>query len=140
MRVLRQTIDNLDAQRDQLMAAIERDHLAGTLENNQIHHDLLFTFTEIGKAREHLVDAHNLLRDVVEPLHPTGATAMSTDHSIIGKHWIGKRVQRHNDLFIDQDPSFVVARTRPAKDESHELWLEDDGATIGAYSDEVECL
>lgn len=91
MTTLRQIVDNLDAQRDQLVAAIERDYnvdeiLAQTpsiefevglirehveaviVAKEQIHRDLVPFFTEIAHAREALVDAHNYLRDVVDPI------------------------------------------------------------------------
>ena len=68
MNTLRQTVGNLDAQRDQLMAAIERDHPSGTPEHEQIHRDLVDFFGELAQAREHLVQAHNDLRDIVSPI------------------------------------------------------------------------
>ncbi len=83
MNVLRQTVDNLDAQRDQLVAAIERDYPATSefcsacqsylgfghptsghrfdCPRDQAHRNLV----PFAQACEHLVDAHNLLRDVV---------------------------------------------------------------------------
>src|SRR4029077_14799117 len=74
MRVLRQTVDNLDAQRDQLRDAIERDHPSripgiypGTDRTNpdheRAHRDLRDVFADIAAARGALVDAHNGLRD-----------------------------------------------------------------------------
>jgi hypothetical protein len=92
MTVLKQTVYNLDAQRDQLVAAIERDYPRGddigtgsniveayadshpepsdirNQKREQIHRDLLFFFSELAQAREHLVQAHNELRDVVAPI------------------------------------------------------------------------
>lgn len=91
MTVLKQTVYNLDVQRDQLVESIERDydtaeiraqqpstetearliaeHLASVeAAKEQIHRDLYNVFAEIARAREHLVDAHNLLRDVVAPI------------------------------------------------------------------------
>lgn len=68
LTALRQICWNLDAQRDQLLEAIERDHPSGTPGHEQAHRELIDVFTEIAHAREHLVDAHNLLRDIVSPI------------------------------------------------------------------------
>jgi len=68
MNAMRQIVGNLDSQRDQLTAAIERDYPSGTPEHEQTHRDLVNVFAEIAHAREALVDAHNLLRDVVSPI------------------------------------------------------------------------
>jgi hypothetical protein len=79
MTVLRQTVDNLDAQRDQLHAAIVRDYPAPNSPDNpepdthrelrhRIQRDLEPIFADIAAARGALVDAHNALRDVVAPI------------------------------------------------------------------------
>ena len=68
MTTLRQIVYNLDSQRDQLTAAIERDYPTGTPEHDRTHRDLANVFLEIAHARESLVDAHNQLRDVVAPI------------------------------------------------------------------------
>jgi hypothetical protein len=79
LNTLRQMVGNLDSQRDQLVDAIERDYPRPSAPDNpepdthrerreQIHRDLVPFFTEIAHAREALVDAHNLLRDVVAPI------------------------------------------------------------------------
>lgn len=70
MTTLKQTVANLDSQRDQLMAAIERDYprVTAPVSHNLKHDELHDFFTELARAREHLVTAHNLLRDVVSPI------------------------------------------------------------------------
>lgn len=80
MTTLRQIVDNLDAQRAQLHAAIVRDYPArvpgiypGTIgrsnpERERIRRDLEPIFADIAAARGALVDAHNALRDVVAPI------------------------------------------------------------------------
>lgn len=80
MTTLRQIVQNLDAQRDQLTAAIERDYpstVPGIYpganprtnpDHERTHRDLAPVFADIASAREHLVLAHNSLRDVVAPI------------------------------------------------------------------------
>ncbi len=83
MKVIQQSVYNLDAQVDQLVGAIERDQprrnagiYPGTTgrdnpEHERIHAALVPFFAEVAKAREHLVTAHNQLRDVVAPIDMT---------------------------------------------------------------------
>jgi hypothetical protein len=80
MNALRQAVMNLDSQRDQLVAAIERDYPSTVpgiypgaeprtnQEHQRLHLDLVDFFSELAQAREHLVQAHNDLRDVVSPI------------------------------------------------------------------------
>lgn len=83
MNTLRQIVNNLDSQRDQLVDAIERDYPTPTSPDNpepdthrirreQIHSDLRLFFSEVAIAREALVIAHNDLRDVVSPIDMFG--------------------------------------------------------------------
>lgn len=70
MTTLRQIAENLDSQRDQMVAAIERDYPVEfvPLAHDHKHRDLVDFFSRLANAREALVDAHNLLREVVDPI------------------------------------------------------------------------